>query len=1273
MPRTAPAPNIPAIPGMNPGVLVKAGGGAGGGSGAGRGKGKGGKKGANGGGSEENATGDGKNAEGSDGCGDPVCPVTGKMFLNILDFAFSGPMPLRFVRSYMSSSSRQRGDLGFGWTHNFGWRMKVSRRRVIVYDDAGRAQVMPLPPEGGPPTTNGFAWKLWTHKNGFELWCPKSEQRISFGRANASGFAWQVAETDRNGNKTLLQRDDLGRLQGIQDSGGRPYRVSTDPAGRILEISVATVASHSTWAVLIKYEYDINGDLRSVTDAEGNRNELFYDNHLIVEHRLACGLSYCYRYEGKGESARCVETWGEYIGRQDPALEHPLPVRPAKGPDTRPVKGIHYARLSYYDDFYTEVENGLGGIARYFGDAAGRVLKHVNEVGAVIEREFSDEHGSLVKESDPTGSLRIAEFDDEGNPTGFVGPSGLGVSTSVEVPDTVIVQDNRNGRIVTRTFDLRGNLTSVAHADGTMEQYTYDERGLLTTATDRSGHTTYYEHDAMGNLVETRSSLGVTRAEYDYLGRRTRLVGSRGEETLWRWDLLNRVTSKQYADGGTIAVEYDANSKPIRVIECGRVWTYGYGGLGWLTEVRGPDGFGMRFWYDVQGNRVLVENARGQTYRQHYDAASRPTRAITLEGLVLERELDAVGRIVQCRTPLARSSCAYGASGELTELAFADGETITLEHMFGTGLTKVDNGVVEVSTNYDGVGQPIRDQQGAYVTNIAWSGGRVARIESNTGVAIEQWRDPGGPSIFLVANSVNLHLHLPTADGYQNKLGSELVHERRRGPTGLLEYQALKRVGTAWAGSSPQEETLWWVRYEYGQDQYLRTEWHSDSKVVSYDVDAGGRIKRRRITLHGTLIDDEEISYDAAGSPRVANAVVDQLARVVGLGDEVFHYDAEGRLVRRVTSDGEWVYSWSMSGCLLKVEAPGHSVELDYDGRGRLCRKRVRVGRELTKQRAFVWANQVILHEVDELTGNSRTYLREDGSWEVLGHLDVVNGQATPYFYFLDAGSALERVTDAKGRDVYIANSTVFGEHRSPLAELDASLRFVNQHFDSDVGLVYNRFRWYDPRIGQYLSRDPIELDGNPNPRDYVPNPQRAIDPLGLAIALSSNSQPDGHGHPGRPSTPDADDNDAVATYLSQPGHWATNGTADVPGYVVADADERVGRNFRASTTRLVDQAGNTYGCHSCGRQRNEIEAQDGKFGHWRKDHQPPLNTVSAGEGVRSALGQSAGTVRIYPHCPRCSNTQGGLLSSRAASGSVAATAMNDRPEDAARQGDARR
>lgn len=53
MPRTSPVPNIPAIPGMNPGVLVKAGGGAGGGAGAGRGNGKGGKKGAGGNSGEE--------------------------------------------------------------------------------------------------------------------------------------------------------------------------------------------------------------------------------------------------------------------------------------------------------------------------------------------------------------------------------------------------------------------------------------------------------------------------------------------------------------------------------------------------------------------------------------------------------------------------------------------------------------------------------------------------------------------------------------------------------------------------------------------------------------------------------------------------------------------------------------------------------------------------------------------------------------------------------------------------------------------------------------------------------------------------------------------------------------------------------------------------------------------------------------------------------------------------------------------------------------------
>ncbi|WP_407078584.1 RHS repeat-associated core domain-containing protein [Xenorhabdus bovienii] len=49
--------------------------------------------------------------------------------------------------------------------------------------------------------------------------------------------------------------------------------------------------------------------------------------------------------------------------------------------------------------------------------------------------------------------------------------------------------------------------------------------------------------------------------------------------------------------------------------------------------------------------------------------------------------------------------------------------------------------------------------------------------------------------------------------------------------------------------------------------------------------------------------------------------------------------------------------------------------------------------------------------------------------------------------------------------------------------------------------MYYNRFRYYNPDTGQYISPDPIGLLGGVNPYGYVHNPSRFIDPFGLAGA----------------------------------------------------------------------------------------------------------------------------------------------------------------------------
>nr|WP_228200100.1 RHS repeat-associated core domain-containing protein [Acinetobacter baumannii] len=55
------------------------------------------------------------------------------------------------------------------------------------------------------------------------------------------------------------------------------------------------------------------------------------------------------------------------------------------------------------------------------------------------------------------------------------------------------------------------------------------------------------------------------------------------------------------------------------------------------------------------------------------------------------------------------------------------------------------------------------------------------------------------------------------------------------------------------------------------------------------------------------------------------------------------------------------------------------------------------------------------------------------------------------------------------------------------------------QYFDEETGLHYNRYRYYSPYVGRFVSKDPIGLLGGFNVYSYAPNPNNWVDPLGLS------------------------------------------------------------------------------------------------------------------------------------------------------------------------------
>ncbi|RRW51608.1 RHS repeat domain-containing protein, partial [Pseudomonas moraviensis] len=119
---------------------------------------------------------------------------------------------------------------------------------------------------------------------------------------------------------------------------------------------------------------------------------------------------------------------------------------------------------------------------------------------------------------------------------------------------------------------------------------------------------------------------------------------------------------------------------------------------------------------------------------------------------------------------------------------------------------------------------------------------------------------------------------------------------------------------------------------------------------------------------------------------------------------------------------------------------------------------------------------------------------------------------ACPFYYQLDHLGTPQELTDYSGEIVWSAQYDAYGKVAAVTLAgedyLDQPLRFQGQYFDAESGLHYNRHRYYDPRLGRYLTPDPVKLAGGLNQYQYVPNPTGWVDPLGLTSNCPPPNKP---------------------------------------------------------------------------------------------------------------------------------------------------------------------
>ena len=129
------------------------------------------------------------------------------------------------------------------------------------------------------------------------------------------------------------------------------------------------------------------------------------------------------------------------------------------------------------------------------------------------------------------------------------------------------------------------------------------------------------------------------------------------------------------------------------------------------------------------------------------------------------------------------------------------------------------------------------------------------------------------------------------------------------------------------------------------------------------------------------------------------------------------------------------------------------------------------------------------------------------------------------YYYHNDQLGTPNELTNSQGEVVWLADYEAWGNtakvvwREQLIDQMQVSqyelqpIRFQGQYFDEETGLHYNRFRYYDPDVGMFTTRDPIGLMGGDNVFAYAPNPTGWIDPLGLMEIYSHRSNNKNEGY----------------------------------------------------------------------------------------------------------------------------------------------------------------
>ena len=796
-------------------------------------------------------------------------------------------------------------------------------------------------------------------------------------------------------------------------------------------------------------EYDAYGNLTCTRDPKGNRTTLTYDPTKIFALTGTNALNHLTTTVYYGVNGEPIPTGTGFFGR----------VKSVTDPNGR-VLSYQYDALGRktqaiaLDSLQTQwvynypgtigstqyVQTTSSGanlatslVAKTYFDGLGRTIKKVSSGptggnNVVVETRYNV-RGQVLKSSLPY--FETTENPDSPNRWRVLAYDALGRTTQVTEPNTSITSKLCYSGWQTATLDKDGHLKrETRDAFGrTITVEEFNNTGTLTTCTTMPGVTPY-----------------VTQYTYDPIGRLTKVVDVKLNETRMTYDTLGRKLTMHDPDMGDWSYQYDAN-----------------------------------------GNLTKQTDAKAQVLWFQYDELNR--RRQKDFGGAAPKTLGS-GDVVYTYEP---GSAALNQIGRLKQRTDASG-TVTYQYDNAGRINRtdkvLDGTTYTTSSTYDGLGRP---------TQVLYPTSPVKGIDyTYTGPWLDKVKDrTGDGTTQYVAYAGYNALGQPSTATYGSGAVTTYTYQMDSYATCPTATQRTYRLCTlkTQKGANPVLQDLTYAFTPGGNVTQL-TDTVNGNQSFGYDeldrlatatgpYGSGGATSTFTYTYNeiGNLTSNTQVgsyTYPASGATSVRPHAVSTA------GSNGYGYDANGNM----TSGAGRTLAYTFENKPSSITLGGQTTTFVYDGDTTRVKKIV--GTTTTR-----YINQYF--ECDNT--NCSRYI-----WAGSARIATIATNGTVNYWHQDHLGSSAVITDNAGAKVENLAYFPYGGTRTNTSTTtpatDVPYKFTGQELDSSTGLYDYVARQYDAPLARFISPDTIV----PNPRDpqalnryaYVRNnPLRYNDPSG--------------------------------------------------------------------------------------------------------------------------------------------------------------------------------